>query len=55
MLVAIWVCRLELDFQEIGVLCLVYCLWLFLWWVDQDNQRRWATATREFECIAPPS
>ena len=55
MLVAIWVRRLELDFQEIGVLCLVYCLWLFLRWVDQDNQRRWATATREFECIAPPS
>jgi hypothetical protein len=54
-LVAIWVCRLKLDFQEIGVLCLVYCLWSFLWWVDQENQRRWAAATREFECIAPPS
>ena len=55
MLVAIWVCRLELQFQELGVLCLVYCLWLFLWWTNQYNERRWASVSCEFECISPPS
>ena len=55
MLVAIWVCRLELQFQELGVLCLVHCLWLFLWWTNQYNERRWTSAAGEFECISPPS
>jgi hypothetical protein len=27
-MIAVWVCRLELDFQELGVLRLVCCLWL---------------------------
>ena len=55
MRIAIWVCTLDLEFQELGVLCLVYCLWLFLWWTNLYNERRWATATCETECVAPPS
>ena len=53
MRIVIWVCKLELSFQELLVLCCVYCLRLFVWWTDIYYDNRRSTATCEYERIAP--
>ena len=54
MLIVLWVLRIELTCQELGLLCLVYCLGVFLW-AQGQYERRFAAANCEDFCIAPPA
>jgi len=54
MLIVLWVLRIELTYQELGLLCLVYCLGAFLWAQGQYYERKFAAANCEEFCIAPP-
>ena len=53
MLIVLWVLRIELTYQELGLLCLVYCLGAFLWAQGQYYERKFAAANCEEFCIAP--
>ena len=54
MLIVLWVLRIELTYQELGLLCLVYCLGACLWAQGQYYERKFAAANCEEFCIAPP-
>ena len=54
MLIVLWVLRIELTHQELGLLCLVYCLGAFLWVQRQYYDRKFAAANCAQFCIAPP-
>ena len=54
MLIVLWVLRIELTCQELGLLCLVCCLGAFLWAQGQYYERKFAAANCEEFCIAPP-
>ena len=56
MLIVIWVIRLEINLQEIGVFLLTYLTAVLVWLWDQIHQRQYTEVTCKSLCIgAPPS
>ena len=56
MLIVIWVIRLEINLQEIGVFLLTYLTAVLVWLWDQIHQRQCTEVACKSLCIgAPPS